>query len=397
MITRSKQVVFAVVFFLILSGCARRPFPSDPEGQSPGARNVIFMVADGLGLADVTAARIYKFGPGGPALDMELANVGYQRTYSAGSAVTDSAAAASAWACGEKFKNGEICFHGPAGRHRDSLLELAGKAGKATGLVVTSEITDATPAAFAAHVPIRQCQSEIARQYVTITGVDVLLGGGAGHFRSRTPDPCGTSGDFIGEAVANGYAFAGNRLEMEEAVKNGAAKLLGIFAESTLTPELGRTIDSPQPRLPEMTVNALRVLEKGRNGFFLLVEGSLIDRANHARNVEGQILETLAFDEAVRVVLDWVKADPAREGETLIIILADHETGGFAITGPTKSIPRKGDIVEAGWVHSAHTGTDVMVWSQGPGSGELNKPALENTDIHKVVRKYMQHLVIITK
>jgi alkaline phosphatase len=358
--------------------------------KAPKAANVIFMVADGMGLADVTAARIFKSGPGGPRLHLELNNVGYQRSYSTESLITDSAAAASAWACGEKFRNGEICFRSKDGSHKESVLDLAVRKGKMTGLVVTSALTSATPAAFAAHVRSRDCQNEIARQYIMTTGVDVLLGGGLAKFNSNVPDKCGVSGDFIRDAVSKGYSLVVNKPQMDSEVERGAKRLLGVFAQEELGYEKYRSFDSLEPRLPDMAASALRILERSRKGFFLLIEGSLIDKANGEKDTEAQILETLAFDEAVKVVKDWIVRDPKRAEETLLIIAADHETGGFAITGPFDSLPVRGSIPAAGWAASGHTGSDVMVWSQGPGSGELSRPALENTDISSVIRKHMR-------
>jgi len=143
------------------------------------AKNIIFMVPDGMGLSDVTAARIYKNGlDGAPLIFETLENIGYQRTYSADSIITDSAAAASTWACGEKFNNIEVCAHSDGRPHNLSILELARDEGKATGLVATYTITHATPAAFGSHIPNRNCENEIARQYIEETEPDLMLGGG---------------------------------------------------------------------------------------------------------------------------------------------------------------------------------------------------------------------------
>lgn len=384
------RTAFAILIALMLASPVRGANAgTSSELAAPKARNVIFMVPDGLGHANVTAARIFKNGPGGPPLDMELRNVGYQRTYSADSLVTDSAAAASAWACGEKFRNREICYHAPGGSHPQSLLELAKIKGKGTGLVTNSEITDATPAAFGAHVPTRKCPNEIGRQYVGVTGVDILLGGGASRFKARAPDACGTCGDFLSLAVANGYAHVKNKAGFEKAVKRGRAKLLGLFADEDMDYAHDRKHAATQPRLSEMTVGALRLLQAVPEGFFLMVEGSLIDKANHSNDVRSQIMETLAFDEAVKTVLDWIAEEPARAGETLLIIAPDHDTGGFAITGPYKALPRKGDVVGAGWISGRHTAADTIIWSQGPGSQELNRPDLDNTDIYRIVKEAM--------
>ncbi len=349
------------------------------------AKNIIIMIPDGMGLADVTAARTFKNGPNGAPLSFEtLKHVGYQRSHSANSLVTDSAAAASAWACGEKFANNEICFHSDGRPVRPSILELARKAGKATGLVVTDGITEATPAAFGAHVPTRDCRQEIGRQYLESTGVDVLLGGGLSEFNTETPDPCGTKGNLLVTARKKGYEVVNDQEELKKAVAAGSHKILGLFHARGMTPEVQRQASSAEPRLPEMTAAALKILEKDRDGFFLLVEGSLVDKANHRNNYPMQLGEVLAFDEAVAVVRDWIKADPTRKDKTLLIVVADHETGGFAITGPTDSLPGPGTALETAWTGKGHTAVDTLVWSEGPGSENLAR-AMDNTDIYRVM------------
>ena len=351
------------------------------------AQNIIFMVADGMALSNVTAARIYQNGLDGDPLHMEtLPVIGYQRTYSRNSTITDSASAASAWACGEKFNNGEICKHTGSETYPRSILELAKKKLKATGLVATSTITDATPAAFGAHVTARSCENEIARQYIQLTNPDVILGGGKERFWSLTADPCGASGDFLHEAKTKGYALAYTEVELKAAVSQKVAKILGVFNNENMVPEYKRTSDTPEPKLHEMTAAALAVLDKNPQGFFLLVEGSQIDGGNHSNNFEYMVKELLAFDEAVRIILEWINEKPARKKNTLLIITADHETGGFAIIGPSDTLSNKGDLnsIDVGWISRKHTGGDTIIWSQGPGSQKLGK-ALDNTDIYKVM------------
>jgi alkaline phosphatase len=346
-------------------------------------RNIIIMVPDGMGLSDVAAARIYKHGLDGAPLYFEtLENIGYQRTYSANSAITDSAAAASAWACGEKFNNGEICYHTDGSPYNPSILELARDEGKATGLVATYTVTHATPAAFGAHINDRNCEKEIARQYIEITEIDVMLGGGVSIFNSTTQDSCDTSGNFIQSATQKDYTVVYTNAEMRDAVNNGAQKLLGLFSDSRMVPEDQRA-GTTQPKLAEMTATALDILEDDKDGFFLLVEGSQIDGANHQNNLNYQINETLAFDDAVKVVLDWIDMNPRRKDNTLLIIVPDHDTGGFAINGP-EHILEAGELVEAGWTTTHHTGVDTIVWSQGQGSSVLGR-SIENTDIYQVM------------
>ena len=351
------------------------------------ANNIIFMVADGMGLSNVTAARIYKNGIDGAPLNLEtLPVIGYQRTYSKNSTITDSASAASAWACGEKFNNGEICKHTENESYPRSILEYGKEKLKATGLVATSTITHATPAAFGAHVTDRRCENEIARQYVQVTNPDVILGGGKEKFDSFKPDPCGTSGSLLLEAKTNGYDLAYDKVEMEAAVSKRVTKLLGLFNNENMIPEYKRTSDTTEPRLPEMTATALAILEKNPQGFFLLIEGSQIDGGNHSHNFEYVVNDLLAFDETVRVVLKWIEEKPSRKKNTLLIITSDHETGGFAITGPSNALSKKGDLndLEVGWISRKHTGGDTIIWSQGPGSQKLGK-SLDNTDIFKVM------------
>jgi alkaline phosphatase len=349
------------------------------------AKNIIIMVPDGMGLADVTAARTFKNGPNGAPLSFEtLQHIGYQRSHSANSLVTDSAAAASAWACGEKFDNNEICYHGDGRPVQPSILELARKAGKATGLVTTDGITEATPAAFGAHVPTRDCRQEIGRQYLETTGVDLLLGGGRSEFTTKTADQGETKGDLLLTAGKKGYVLVTDREELKKAVAAGSRKLLGLFNDRGMTAEYQRTAETIEPRLPEMTTAALSVLEKDRDGFFLLVEGALVDKANHRNNYPMQRGEVLAFDDAVTVVKNWLKADRKRAETTLLIVVADHETGGFAVTGPTESLPGPGATLETAWTGKGHSAVDTMVWSEGPGSEKLAR-SLDNTDIYKVM------------
>ena len=360
---------------------------------SQEVKNIIFIVPDGMGLADVTATRIYKYGLSRERLSFEgLERIGYQSTNAGNSLVTDSAAAASAWACGQKFNNGEISLHVETGESPQTILEFAKAKGRSTGLVATSTITHATPAAFGAHVKLRNCENEIARQYIHKTGVDVILGGGKLRFNSTAPDSCGAAGDFIPEAQAKGYTVVYTRDELL-GVQN-PKKLLGLFSEGPLAPGPKRagddTIKTREPTLAEMTGAALKILEKNAKGFFLLVEASQVDWANHANNQEYQLAEILALDEAVGVVLDWVNAKVERKSETLIIVVPDHETGGFAINGPLGStITQPGQLITAGWTTKNHTAMDTIIWSQGSYSQYLGR-AIDNTDIFHIMKAALE-------
>jgi alkaline phosphatase len=314
--------------------------------------------------------------------------IGYQRTFSKDSFVTDSAAAASAWSCGEKFNNGEICYHSEDGTYPDTILESARKMGKATGLVATSRITHATPAAFGAHVPSRNCENAIATDMVTVTKPDVILGGGARHFDgSQATDACGGSSDNLPAAFTNGYEYVTDFTDLQTAIGSGVEKVIGLFTSSHMPAHMDLTDDLPT--LAEMSSAALDILEEDKDGFFIMIEGSQIDWAGHANDPGYQAGEMIGFDEAVKAVLDWINESPSRVNGTLLVVVADHETGGYAVNGPYGSQAEAGILVEDGWTSGGHTAVDTIIWSQGPGSQALGA-ALDNTDLCGIILEAMK-------
>jgi len=371
--------------FLPLAGLLLAASAAAPAGP-PRAKNVILMVGDGMGFSLVTAGRLAKGGVDGPPLSFEtLDRFGYQRIYSADGVIADSAATASAWACGAKFSNGALCFHGDGRVAPPSLLDLARERGRAIGLVATSAITHATPAAFGASVPDRRCESEIARQYLVETKVDLLLGGGMSSFQSAAKDPCGGGGeDYVALARREGYTVVTSAAGLRAAT--GTGKLLGLFATEELTRVQARPEDSTEPTLAEMTAAALDRLAQDRDGFFLLVEGSQIDWGGHDNDLGYAVSELLAFDEAVRVTQAWIAARRERAAQTLLIVLADHETGGLALVGPRDRPAATAPVkVTPHWATAGHTAADAPLWSSGPGSAELGG-LVDNTKIYDVVR-----------
>lgn len=203
-----SQLTIIILWTTLVSGLAAAP---------NGVKHIIFMVPDGMGISNVTAARVHAFGISKERFHFErMRHIGYQSTHSLDSLVTDSAAASSAWACGEKFRNGEVSYHQDSEASPRTILEMARDRGWSTGLVATSTITHATPAAFAAHVADRGCEQEIARQYIMETKVDILLGAGRGMFNSgeEDADPCGTWGNLIPAAAERGYRIVRTREEM---------------------------------------------------------------------------------------------------------------------------------------------------------------------------------------
>ena len=291
--------------------------------QSPRPKNLILMIADGCGPASVTMARDYARAVlGRDALALDAIQTGAVRTGSASSRVTDSAAGATAYACGVKTYNGAIAVDS-AGRPLATLLEAAKARGMATGLVATSRITHATPAAFAAHVPQRAMESEIAAQMLA-QRVDVLLGGGWSYFLPTSEGGRRQDGrNLLREAEAMGYQVVRTAADFRQGVRR---PVLGLFGPSHLPYEIDRDPEEV-PSLAEMTRAALELLADDPDGFFLMVEGSRIDHAGHANDAAAHVREVLAYDEAVAVALDFAR----RDGQTLVVSVADHETGGLSL------------------------------------------------------------------
>jgi alkaline phosphatase len=259
---------------------------------------------------------------GGAPLALDGILVGSVATRSADSRITDSAAGATAMASGIKTNNRMIGVD-PTGRAFPTVLERAHARGMATGLVAKSTITDATPGAFAAHVQNRSAQDTMAVQEIAAR-VDLLLGGGRDWFLPLSRGGVRKdSVDVIGQARRRGYTVVGNRAELQAAK---ALPLLGLFAHDDMSYALDRDTLA-EPGLPEMTRKALALLSHRPAGFFLMVEGSRIDHAGHANDPATHARELLEYDAAVRLVLDYAR----RDGHTLVVCTADHETGGLSL------------------------------------------------------------------
>jgi alkaline phosphatase len=311
----------------------------------PAARNVIVMIADGCGISVATLARWYS----GRLLALDPMLCGGVRTHAANSLITCSAAAATAVATGLKTDIGVLAM-GPDSRHPvvpsefDSLrhrplatlLEAAKLKGKSVGLVATSTVTHATPAAFAAHVPAREMHDEVMKQMV-YQDLDVVLGGGMGwllpveHGGRRKDDL-----DLKHVLERRGCRLVRNAREL--ALVN-STPVWGLFAEEHMCPDADRGRHAPgEPSLAQMTVRAIELLSADPDGFFLMVEGSQIDWAGHANDPFYMVTDFLAFDSAVRVAVDFA----ARDSHTLILAFPDHNCGGLSIGSATSTAEKTG-------------------------------------------------------
>ena len=328
------------------------------EGEKP--TNVIMLVMDGSSNNAVTLSRWYK----GEDLAMDEILSGAVRTYSAESAITDSAPAATALATGHKSNDKYIgvlpsVVNSPgltqiaqedAFRPVANVLEGAKQQGKATGLIATSEIQHATPAGFSAHATNRSQYDDIAEQQV-YQNIDVVLGGGldslipgelsdeTSAFKLGSVKNARKDGEnLLNVLQQKNYHFVQTR---DELLNTNASKIWGSFAPSDLAYDFDRTTTRPsEPTLAEMTNKAINTLKKDEDGFFLFVEGSKVDWAAHANDTIGMISDILSFDDAVKEAVDFAKED----GNTLVIAVTDHGNSGITMgnantTSTYSSIP----------------------------------------------------------
>jgi alkaline phosphatase len=341
-----------------------------PLTTAKEVRNVIFCIGDGMGLGQVALARLRALGPAGKLHMERLPVSSVIRTHSSNRLVTDSAASGTAMSSGIKTKNGMIGL-APDGSPYRTILEAAKARGMATGLVATSAITHATPASFASHVKSRKMEADVAEQLLA-NRVNVLLGGGRRFFLPKSDPNSGRKDerDLLAEARDAGYVYAETASQLRSVT---APYLLGLFQYKGLT-----TIP-PEPMLALMTRKAIECLRNAKGmssgsnkGFFLMVEGSQIDWACHSNDAESCVRQTLLFDEAVKAAIDFALAD----GHTLVLVTADHETGGLTLfDGDTKEARVK-------WSSKSHTGTPVPLFALGPNA-ERFAGVYDNTEIPK--------------
>ncbi len=310
------------------------------------AKNIILLIGDGMGTAQIYAGLTANKGH----LNLERCrHIGFSKTNSSDKFITDSAAGATAFSIGQKTYNGAIGVDS-TGKSQETILETAEKNGLATGMVATCSITHATPASFIAHQPSRALDEDIAADFLK-TDIDVFIGGGLKYFAQRTDGR-----NLVTELKAKNYQIADSTGNLSKYTTGKLAAFMANIHQPKLSQGRGNM-------LVEGTKTALQILSKNEKGFFLMVEGSQIDWGGHANESDYIVQEMIDFDNAIGTALDFAQKD----GETLIIVTADHETGGYALTG--------GDLktgkVEGKFVWGNHTGVMVPVFAFGPGAEEF--------------------------
>lgn len=369
--------LLSLVPVLVLAACSsavREPATPrlDPVALTPtvqtlstGPTRVILFIGDGVGTAYWSAAR---FAQDRLAIE-EFPVVGLVDTRSSSHKVTDSAAGATVYSAGLRTYNNAIGV-GPDSVPVQTVLERAAEKGMATGLVATSTITHATPGSFAAHVPHRRMESEIARQLAR-QPLTVALGGGLKFFDGSAPDA-----DDLLPTLRERFTFVTSGAELRALQLDTVRTLFGLFAEEGMpAAHEGRT-----PALAEMVGTALQLLDREPNGFFAMFEASQPDwRGHDNRPLDEVTAEMLDYDKAIRVALEY----QARHPETLIVITADHETGGLSLVQD-----RSGGL-EARYTTTGHTGSMIPLFAKGPGA-ERFAGVKDNYRIGQLLREVVE-------
>jgi alkaline phosphatase len=392
-----------------------------------GPRSVILINGDGMSAGHREAARLDQVGFGG-RLEMDSLPVyGMQTTDSADRAatITDSAAAASAWATGQKTYNGAVSVD-LDGQPLPVLGAEAKQAGLATGLVTTAAVTDATPAAFFSAATDRSAQDDIARQYLETTRPDVILGGGEdwwlpagspGAFPDAPAEAPGEGsrsqlGDLVAQAQEEGYEYVSDADALAAAEGD---RVLGLFANDAMyqqRPEGQGDEYDPRVSLADMTDKALDVLSRDDDGFFLVVEEEAVDEMSHQNNGARMLQAMRSLEAAVAVARDFVREHP----DTLLVVAGDHDSGGLTVedvgeddeSGPGGTFgggaAADGETISGedgpfpvadsdkqfvlDWTTAHHTGVPTPVTSEGPGSDRL-AGTYPNTHLHEVMREVL--------
>ena len=327
-------------------------------------KNIIYLIGDGMGLSSTTMMMV-EAGYEATIFD-QAEKIALQKTDSADNRVTDSAASGTALATGFKTNNTFVgCT--PDGVAVESLMDVAKAQGKATGVVVTTYFQHATPAAFYAHTESRHNYHIITEQLVNST-LDVAIGGGMGHFKERYKDEAKS-------IIANsGFALVEELSALEN--QNGDSRTLALLADWEVGSNSGTY-------LADATREALRLLEirGAEEGFVLMVEGSLIDGMGHANNAEAQKIEMQGFMGAIEVAVEYAKS---HEG-TLVVVTADHETGGLSIVSADANFNLSEQGVEYRWTTNGHSGAMIPIYLYGTAHESING-IVENTDIAKILK-----------
>ena len=349
-------MLLLLLFSLSFVACSQKK-----EESTPKVNNVIYMIGDGMGLPQVFATMLAT---GEEMTFQHFPYIGVVDTRSASNDITDSAAGGTALACDKKTKNGMVGMDADT-LAMESILDVMADQGKSTGIVVTCYSGHATPADFYAKVPKRSMYEDIAIQLAESDKINVMIGGGRKHFNQRK--------DSINllERMENelGWKIYDTLADIDTTCMK-----LAVLADKGHMPKAPERGDF----LPEGVRTAIKTLSQNENGFFLMVEGSQIDFACHAHDSANMVEETVDFNKAIKVALDFAKAD----GHTLVVVTADHETGGLTMIDP------QGHYSDVCFNYStgSHTCLPVMIYAYGPGA-EMFTGWMQNCEVKGKILK----------
>jgi alkaline phosphatase len=333
-------------------------------------KNIILMIGDGMGAAHLTGGKIAK-----GSLSIERMPVGGMvATFAKDKLITDSAAGATAFATGEKTNYGMISVT-PEGKPMKTLFEHAEEKGKSTGLAVTCSVTHATPAGFVAHVSSRSSEADIA-EYVAGAELEVLFGGGLAYFMPQSMNGSERKDD------KNLIDVIARRMQIVTAENQFAGIDVTRPAAALLAMKHPAAADKRELPLKAMVAKAIEILSANEKGFVLMVEGSQIDWNGHSKDGAGVVRETVEFDDAVGVALDYAE----KNGNTLVVVTADHETGGMSVTDG--SVAEK-KMTKAEFQTGGHTAEMVPLFAFGPGANALGG-LRDNAEIGRKLIEYVK-------
>jgi alkaline phosphatase len=359
---RSK-IIILVSIVLTLVAC-KSGSTAIKEVRNP--KNVILLISDGTGLSQISSAFFFKESSPNYA---RFKNIGLIKTSSSREDVTDSAAGATAFACGVKTYNGAIGVSDDSTEVRN-LVEIVSAKNIKTGVIATSSITHATPASFFAHALNRSYSEEIAADLVT-SEIDFFAGGGLQFFNNRK------DGRNLLQALQDNQ-FTIDTTSLKEFSTISSSKKVGYLLANDAMPKV---MEERGNFLSNATEKAIQFLSKDNSGFFMMAEGSQIDWGGHDNNAPYLLSELLDFDDAIGKALDYAEKD----GNTLVIVTSDHETGGFALAAKKKKTEDGNEYsdyseVDMTFSTNGHTATLIPVFAYGPGS-EAFTGVYENTAV----------------
>jgi len=380
-------LVFISSGFLFNGNLTSHDIEEQSVNADTGPLSIILMIGDGMGYEQVELARLVEVGVNGSLYMQQFMWNASVATFNKLGDITDSAAAGTALATGYKTTYGRLGLL-PNDAILENIVEFSQDLNKSTGIVSTCRMVDATPAAFSTHVTSRRDYGIIASQIVNDANIDVLLAGGDYYFSSSQEN----------SMASQGYEVVKNR---EDMLNVTSGKIFGLFAPEHIDYEIDRDYHTT-PSIAEMTNKSIELLSQDSDGFFLMVEGGKIDLACHDENVVNTALETIEFDKAVEIALDYVET----HSNTILIVTADHETEGLVVTNSDLNETLPSDVltqaeneairvarvnnITVEWTANYHTMTPVPLYCYGSAFTPLPENiTIDNTQVFTLMKDFL--------